>query len=438
VGLELFRRLARRGTGVVRSYVTEAGRRAFRNLFWSSVCALLTQACAACELLLLTGSLGPEKYGALGFALALQWYLLLAGSVGSGSLVIRDGTERPENVDTITTSYFVLTGLCSTAVCAAALLGAVLAPVSGGERWLLALVAVGTIPASATLTPLFVLHHRQARTAAISLAAEVFALAAVFALSRSGSASLPAVGLIFAAKWGAVTAGQLVVYHATVRRLRWSWSADYLGRLFRSSWPMMLVALVFFVPLNAGVFLVRALAGDAEAAVYTIAYQAASAYYGFASLAVQIVQPHIGGVYGLEASFVRKLALFAAGFFGGLALLAGAGGTALIHWLLAPAFRPAAAPMAFLLLGAVMMLVGNIAHIYLLRFHGQRLLLVVHVAAALAYWGGGLLLVARLGPLAAAVWTAVVTALATGACLGGVRALWPRRPEPAEVAKLDL
>jgi O-antigen/teichoic acid export membrane protein len=437
VTFDWFQRLRRRAADVLKSYGTEAGRRALWNLTGSSVCAIFAQACGACGLLLLTGWLGQEGYGALGFALTLQWYLMLAGSVGSGSLVIRDGAERPAEIDAITTSYFALTGLSSTAVCAATLIGAALAPVTGDERWLLALVAVGTIPASASPAPLFALQHRQARAAFIGLIGEAAQLVAVFVLTRSGPPRLAAVGLIFAAKWASVALGQLVVYHLTVRRLRWSYSTAHLRQLFRSSWPMMLVALVFFVPLNAGVLMVRTLSGDAAAGVYTIAYQVANAYYAFASLAVQIVQPHISGVHGLEASFVRKLTLFAAGFFGGLALLAGAGGVVLIQGLLAPAYRPATVPMAFLLLGALMMLAGNIAHIYLLRFNAQRLLLAIHVTAALAYWAGGALLVARVGLLGPAVWTAVVTAVATGACLAGVRAFWPRPAAAGDPAGVD-
>jgi O-antigen/teichoic acid export membrane protein len=424
---EVFQRLRRRTTGIVRSYDTEAGRRALWNLVWSSLCTVLGQACGLCALLLLTGVLGPEKYGALAFALTLQWYMGLVGGIGAGSMVIRDGSQSPQDLDTITTSYFVITGLSSGCIIAVTLLGAAVAPVSAEEGWLLALFAVGNVAVAATPMPLFVVQHRQARGGLIAAVGETFGLAMILFLARSGFLTLPAVGMIYSVKWVAVAVVQFLVYHRTVRPLRWSYCTSHVRRLLHGSWPMMFVALVFYIPLNAGVVLVRTLEGDAEAGIYGIAYQAAGAYYGFAALGVQIVQPHITGPYGVERSFVRKLCLFAALFFGGLALFVGVGALLVIRVILNAAYQSAVIPMAFLVGCALVLLFANLAHIYLLRFQEQRFLLCVHLCEAGVYLGGGALLVARFGFPAAALWAVTTALLGTMACLARVRTRWPER-----------
>jgi O-antigen/teichoic acid export membrane protein len=184
-------------------------------------------------------------------------------------------------------------------------------------------------------------------------------------------------------------------------------------------------AVVFFVPLNAGVFIVRTLDGDAAAGAYGLANQAATGFYALAVLGVQVVQPHITGVYGLDRSFLRKLALFSLVFFGGLGLLAGVGATLIIRGLLDPAYRPAVPLMVFLMGCAAMLLVANVAHGYLLRFHDERVILVIHACAAATYLGGGTLLVISLGPSAAAVWAAVTALGAATTGVARVRKRWP-------------
>ncbi len=194
---------------------------------------------------------------------------------------------------------------------------------SGGERRLLALVAVGSVPASVNIQPLFDVHHSQARVVAVGAVAEVLGLLAVTWLWWSGGLTLPTLGGVYAAKWGLASAGQLLMYHAGVRRLRWRYSPPDTTRILELSW---LAALLFPLPLSGSVLLVRLRGGPGDAALVGLGYQVANACMVLGGLGLQVVQPHIAGQYGLHPGFLRKLALFAVLLLGSLAALAFAGG----------------------------------------------------------------------------------------------------------------
>ncbi len=407
--------------GWLGSYLTEAGRRALGNLLGLAVWTALWQLSGVGALLLLTRALGPEQFGALSFALTAQTYLVLLGSLSCGSVVIREGVQRPSDMDAIGTSFLVLTGTSSALVCAGSLIAVALAPMSNGERWLLILVALGSVPAAMNAQPLFDAHHRQASGAAVGALAEVLGLLAVVWLWRGGGLSLPAVGAVYAAKWGLTLAGQILAYHAGVRRLRWRWRPEDMRRILRSSWPILFAALLFFVPLTSGVLVLRLRSGPADAALFGLASQVASAYLIFAGLGLQVVQPHIAGRYGLHPGFLAKLALFSAALLGGLGALALAGGWGVVRLLLPPFYQAAVRPMAWLLVAALLLAVARLTHVYLLRLEDASFILAAHLASALLYVGGCLLSPATwIGP-AAAVLAPGAVLIATAACLWRVR-----------------
>ena len=251
---------------------------------------------------------------------------------------------------------------------------------------------------------------------------EVSALLAVLGVWWNGSLSLPTVGAVYAAKWGLVSAGQLLVYHATVRRLRWRWSPAEMRRLLRSSWPILLAAMLFFIPLSSGVVLVRLRAGPSEAALFGLAYQVASAYQIFTALGVQVVQPHIFGEYGLHTGFLAKLAVFAFPFLGGVGALALVGGWGVVSFLLPPLYHAALPAMAWLLAAAALLTVGRMLSAYLVRFDDGPFILAAYLASALLYVGGCLVLPPLWLRPGAAVLAPCAVLVGTLACVWRVRA----------------
>jgi O-antigen/teichoic acid export membrane protein len=410
-----------RARALVGAYATEAGRQALRNLVGLLAWTAVWQTSTVGTVLLLSRGLDPERFGILNFALTWQTYLTLLGSLACGSVVIREGVQRPDELDAIVTSFLSLTATSSMLVCAASLIVVGLAPVSGGEQWLLALVAAGSVPASMNIQPLFDIHHSQARGVAVGAVAEVLGLLAVTWLWWSGGLTLPILGGVYAAKWGLTSAGQLLAYHASIRRLRWRYSPVDTRRILGLSWPILFAALLYTLPLSASVLLVRLRSGPVDAALVGLGYQVANAYLVLGGLGLQVVQPHIAGQYGLHLSFLRKLALFAALFLSSLAALAFAGAWAVVRFLLPPIYEAAIAPMAWLLAASVLLLVARIAHVYLVRFEDGAFILTAHLASALLYASGCLLLTPAWMKTGAAVLAPCAVLVATAACLWRVR-----------------
>jgi O-antigen/teichoic acid export membrane protein len=407
---------------VAGSSLTGAGRAALGALLGLSASTAVAHASAVGVLLILARALEPTRFGQLSFALTAQGYLVLLGSLACGSVVIREGVRRPGDLDAITTSFFGLTATSSVVSCAAVLVTIGMAPVSSEERWLLTFVAIGTVAASMSPQALFDAHHRQARGGMVTAAAEVTALLAVLALWRGGALGLPAVGAVYAAKWGLASTGQALVYHLTVRRLRWRRSSAEWRLLLRSSWPILFASMLFFVPLSSGVVLVRLRGGPDEAALFGLAYQVASAYHIFAALGVQVVQPHIYGVHGLDRGFLARLAVSATVFLGGAAVLAFAGGWAVVRLALPPFYRAAVPVMPWLLAAAALLALGRILSAYLLRFDDGPFILAAHLASALLYVAACLLLPAPWIRPGAAVLAPCAVLAASGACAWKVRA----------------
>jgi len=393
-----------------RSYLTAAGKQAAWNLSALVVLTVLTHAAALATLLLLTNHLGPAGFGVFAFAISLQQYLYLAGTLGTALVLFRDGIREPEELDSITTVYQSV-GLAGSLVVAGLTAGiAWLAPISGAERSLIGLVAAGNVAACLALLPLFDIHHRQPLAAAIGLVAEVATLGAILALAQTGSLGLVSVGMVFAIKWWVITAAQYAVYHLAIHPVRLVFCSKRFGRMLRSSLPLAGSSLVAGVPANAGVFFVRLFHGDVEAGVFGIASQAVGVYLMFSYLAIRILQPHIAGRYGLDRSFLHKLIPFTALFLALLYLGGLAAGTVVILFLLAPVYRAALALMAVLLGAALLLSVGGIAGSYLVVLHRERTLLAAQVAAAVVYVAGVVLLVPSLANQGAAL----AAALAAG------------------------
>jgi O-antigen/teichoic acid export membrane protein len=403
------------------SFLTEAGWSTLRTLLGLLVGTAVSHVSALGVLLLLVRALPPSDFGVLSFALTAQGYLALLGSLACGSVVIREGVRRPADIDAIATSFLTLTATSSALVCAGSLIAVGLAPVSSAERWLLMLVALATVPASMNIQPLFDMHHRQAHGVIVGALVETLALLAVLGLWRSDSLTLPAVGAVYATKWGLISSGQLLVYHSMVRRVRWSWSPADIRQVLRSSWPILFAATLFSVPLSSGVVLVRLRIGTVEAALFGLAYQVASAYQIFAALGVQVVQPHIFGRWGLHTGFLAKLAMFTMLLLGGVGVLAFAGGWAVVSLLLPPVYHAALPLMAWLLAAAALLTVGRMLSVYLIRFDDGPVILGAYLLSALLYVAGCLLLpLPRLRP-GAAVLAAGAALVGTAICLWRVR-----------------
>jgi O-antigen/teichoic acid export membrane protein len=405
-----------------RSYLTSAGKQAAWNLSALVAMTGLTQAAALGTVLVITAELGPARFGVFIFALSLQPYLYLLGTLGTALVLFRDATRESERLDQIITAFQAV-GLAGSLVVGGLTAGATwLAPISGAEQSLIWLIVAGNVATCLALAPLFDVQHRQPLVAAVALVAEVGMLAAVFGLAQTGNLGLVSLGAVLAVKWWFMTAAQYALYPFAIRPLRLVFSLKRVGRMLGSSLPLAGSTLIASLPASAGVFFVRLLHGETEAGVFGIATQVAGACLLFSYLAIRILQPHIAGRYGLEPDFLRKLILFTALFLILLYLGGFAAGAGVILFLLGPEYHAALLPLVVLLGAALLLSMGTLASSYLVVLHRERTVLWANVMAAAVYVGGVVLLIPILGNLGAA--TAAVLAAACGTLwmLASVRA----------------
>ena len=259
---------------------------------------------------------------------------------------------------------------------------------------------------------LFDVQHQQPRSEAITLTTEVLALVAIFVSWEFDRLSLPMVGAIFAAKWTLGCLGNFVVYHTTIRPLRWVASAEHIRRTLRSSWPLMLSDLVAMIPLTSGIFFVRWYGSDDAAGIFGLAQQIALAYMTSCMIGTRILQPHIAGPYGFMRSFVKKVILFFV-LFQSAALAAALGlSTIIILWALPPSFHAAVLPVTVLLVGQMLVSAASIGSMYAVTRSRETHLLRAQILGAVIFVGGCVLLVPQ-GSYMACAWVSLAASTCT-------------------------
>jgi O-antigen/teichoic acid export membrane protein len=401
-----------RGRALLASYWTPAGKQALGNLIGLVVCSIVSQGSGFGVLLLLTHHLDTAGFSSVSVGLSAQMFLVLFGSLGVSSVVVPILAGHPERRDEMTSAYFTATALGGMTAAAIGLILTCAIPDATAERWLFALLAVAVLPLVLNLAPLFDAAHLQARGAVIQPAYDALMLTVVWLLARSGLLTLPAIGLAFAGKAYLVLLSQMIVFHRTVRPLRRVLALEAAVRLAARGAPMMLAVFAILVPLNAGVLFVRKYGGDQEAGVYGAALQFANAYFLVGSLCIRIIQPHIAGPYGLQAGFVVKVVAFVFSAVGGAGILIGLGGWAVIRGLFPEGYCPSILLLPILLGTVFFMYIRSVAHHYLIQVHRERVLLVIHGLAAVAFAVGCCIVD---GTAAAVAWVGfTVVTLTTG------------------------
>ena len=400
---------------VLRSYMTDAGRTAAKNLSQLAVLSVLSQLCALASTFFLVYHLGRSVFGVFGLALTVQAYLTIFGTLGTKRIVIREAVGRPHELDVVLTSHLVITGLASTVGLLVTLAVVSLVPMTRADPVLIAIVALGNVAACVNIRGFFDVHHRQPTSAAISLFTEVLGLLAVVALVYFDRLTLVNVGVVFAAKWTLSSALHYLLYHISIRPIRLAFSATNIRQMLASSWSLLLSGLVARTPLNAGVFFVWAFHSEGDVAFMFIAQRVAGAYSTFTAIGNRILQPHIAGRYGMQASFIRKLALFFVAFRGLVFVAALAGASLVILWLPDTSYRLAIAPIAILLTARLITGIGNLGTMYAVVLHRERVVLLAGICSATLFVVGCLLLVPDYSYNGAAV--AAVIAASAGSTL---------------------
>lgn len=406
-----------RARTVLRSYNTDAGRHAARNLIGTVSCTILGQLCTLGTMLVLTNTLGAD-FGIFSYAHFTQQYLVLFTTMALAQVVVREAMRCPKEMDEIETSFLLVTGVMAGILSLAVIAGAWLVPVGGSERSVLVLMALGNIPACMNVRCWYETHHLQTRDTFISLLFEFATLAVLLCLRQVGELTVVAAALVYALKWAASSLVLLGVYHFTVRRVRFLVSRPHIRDMLHAAWPLMLASLVAMVPFNSGGLILRVFRGPADAAVFGVALQVALAYLTFAQVANRILRPHILGQQGLKPAFVNKLVLFNTAFLSLLLCAALGGAFLVIRFFMPVEFHASIGPTALLLAAALLTAVGRVAGNYMVLLRNERKFLLANAGAALAYLVAALLLVPALSYTGSALSSLAASVVGTGLILG--------------------
>jgi O-antigen/teichoic acid export membrane protein len=384
-----------------------------KNLMLLSLPLCLTHSCLCVEVVILARWLGPEKYGLLSCALTVQSYLCLFSGTGLRPITVREAVQNPERLDSVITSYLVLTVAISGVLGLLGLCLVALVPLDRDERLLLGLVTMGNIASATTVVPLFDVHHQQLRSGVISLLVEIGAIVLLLGLYQSGRLYVGTAAAVFAIKWTMGMGAHFWVYHRGIRPIRLAFYAAHTRAMFRSSWPLMFSALVATVPLQAGVLVVRWLCDDASAGLLGLAQQAASAYLVFAVLGIRVLQPHLAAPRGLLGEFRRGLTLLYVLFCTLLWLGSMGAGALLLCQVLDQRYDTALNLVLLLLTAAFVNSVGGLAATLLILRRKECAVLTANLLGTLFYVGVCGFVVPRYGPAGAAGLAAASAGLAT-------------------------
>jgi O-antigen/teichoic acid export membrane protein len=330
-----------------------------RSIFYTLLPFAAGQGAALGSLLVLASSLPAADFGRFSFGLVCQSYIVLLGSAGLRTLLVREATRDVRRFSTFLTTHVVTSLSLGTAAAAVAMtLAAAWPGIASDERTMHAWLAAGGWFATLNVSPFFDARHAQPVTQAITACSELLGLGALV-LARE-ELSLPVLGGVFAAKWAASSVAHLVVLACRFGPLEWRLDRRLTVRLWRSGLPLLLPTLVATWPIGGTVVLVRHWNGPEATAVIGLAAQFTTGFLMVAGVGFRLVQPSLATPEDLHdpsrLRHMRRVALVLVVVWAGLLTCL----WLLVRYWLPPEFREGDSTMALLMVSG---LVGGLAYL---------------------------------------------------------------------------
>jgi len=345
---------------------------------------------ALLSLLFLMKWLSPDDAGRLNTGLAIQGYVILIGTCGLRTLLVREVARDPRKLPYLLTNHYAITSIAGLLVSFLALIMSTL--FLGGTReelWMRLWLACGAWIATTTPFPFLDALGRQTRGLAIVAVTEVGFLACL--AGGMIPLELPVIGAAFAIKWSitSVLHGVDLAQHGNhfSRKLSLSASLDLMIRAF----PLMLTSLISTLPITGTVVMVRLLCGIESSAVMGLASQLAGGYLLIAGVAYRYVQPQFRNIGDLKDLTRRRSLRRVAGLLlaAWMCLLAFSWG--LTHWGLPPIYGEGFPTIAALLVASLFGAASLVGWTTLLALENERAIFWSYFFGALLFlisgWG---------------------------------------------------
>ena|GEM_PF-2881657 len=256
----------------------------------ATILLVVGQGAALLSLLLLSNRMLPAQFGKLSAGLALQNYLVLLGSLGLRTIVVRDLARAPRRLSEIWGTYWSMIAPFGAiiAICGHILTGVIFdrAP---DEATMSCWLAIGSWFAMLSVVPLLDALHRQVQALGIVALTEVGFLAGL--LTQLIPANLAGLGAAFAIKWALASLLQAGVLFGSARTRRLEYSHQLIETWRPSIPPLLITTLVVNLPLTAAVLLARHRLGGQGAGVVGLGAQLAAAVTLLGGIFVRFIQP---------------------------------------------------------------------------------------------------------------------------------------------------
>lgn len=217
--------------------------------------------------------LGPTQFGLLNYALAFVSLFSSVATMGLGTLVVRNIARDPEcKNETLGTAFGLqFTGGCITLVLSVTVI-ALLKPNDTLTRWLVGIIAAGTIFNAFEAINFWFQSQIQSKYTVLAKNSVCFLVAAV----RIGLVTIKAPLLAFAcirlAEVAIVGMAYVYFYQLTGNKIKdWQFSWARGKELLRESWPIMLSGLAVYLYSKTDQLMLGAMNKNAELGYYAAA-----------------------------------------------------------------------------------------------------------------------------------------------------------------------
>ncbi|AFZ08577.1 polysaccharide biosynthesis protein [Oscillatoria nigro-viridis PCC 7112] len=217
--------------------------------------------------------LGPTQFGLLNYAIAFVSLFSSVATMGLGTLVVRNIARDPEcKNETLGTAFGLqFTGGCITLVLTVTVI-ALLKPNDTLTRWLVGIIAAGTIFNAFEAINFWFQSQIQSKYTVLAKNSVCFLVAAV----RIGLVTIKAPLLAFAwvrlAEVALVGMAYVYFYKLTGNKIKdWQFSWDRSKELLSESWPIILSGLAIYLYSKTDQIMLGAMNKNAELGYYAAA-----------------------------------------------------------------------------------------------------------------------------------------------------------------------
>ncbi|MGB8688968.1 MAG: flippase [Microcoleus sp.] len=217
--------------------------------------------------------LGPDQFGLLTYAITFVSLFSSVATMGLGTLVVRDIARNPEcKNETLGTAFGLqFTGGCITLLLTVTVI-ALLKPNDSLTRWLVGIIAAGTIFNAFEAINFWFQSQIQSKYTVLAKNSVCFFVAAV----RIGLVTIKAPLLAFAcirlAEVALVGVAYVYFYRLTGNKIKdWQFSWERCKELLSESWPIVLSGLAVYVYSKTDQIMLGAMNKNAELGYYAAA-----------------------------------------------------------------------------------------------------------------------------------------------------------------------